>query len=88
MPARARGEVLDDLEVLLHILDHVRPAHLHDHIGSVVQRGVVGLPYRRAGKRHRLKGGKRRIDWRVKLAFDDRLDDLGRNGRRRVLELN
>jgi hypothetical protein len=30
------GEVLDDLEVALHVLDHARPTHLHDHFGSVV----------------------------------------------------
>ena len=51
MPARARGEVLDDLEVPLHVLDHVRPAHLHDHVGSVVQRRGMGLSDRRAGER-------------------------------------
>jgi len=48
----------------------------------------VGLPYRSAGERRRLKGGKCRIDLRVKLAFDDLLDDLARDGRRRVLELH
>ena len=74
-------------EVLLHVLDHVRPAHLHDHIGSVMQRRGVGLPDRRAGKRHGLKGGERRIRWRMKLALDDVLDHVARNSRRCVLQL-
>jgi hypothetical protein len=64
-----------------------RPADVHDHIGAVVQGGGMGLPHRRTREWHGVKAGERRIRRGMKLALDDVLDRLGRNRRRRVLQL-
>ncbi len=87
VPARARGEITDDLEVLVHLLDHVWPSHLHDNFGPVVQCCQVRLPDRCARKRLPMKARKHSLLPRVELTLDGVLHHVGRDSRSRVLEL-
>lgn len=59
VPAGMRGEVLEDLQILLDLLDNARPAHLDHDLRAVVQRRGVRLPDRGGGQRGEVKARKR-----------------------------
>ena len=86
-PLRPGGEVLQDLEVDLHLEHRARPANLHHHGRAVGERRRVGLADR--GRCHRpiLERGEDRLRIRPQLRADHRTDLVDRHRRRGILEL-
>jgi hypothetical protein len=85
---RPRGQVLQDLQVLVHLLHGAGAANLDDDIGSVVKRRGVRLADGGARQRLGVEGRESCIPTALKLASDNVLDDLRGNTRSGVLELD
>ena len=68
------GDVGEDLEVVLHLLAHVRALHFDHHFAAVAQHGAMDLPQRRRGHRRRLEGLEGARDAHAQLLLHDLLD--------------
>jgi hypothetical protein len=83
----AGGAVLQDLEVLLHLLDRAGAADLDHDLGSVVQQRRVRLPDRGGREGVGPERGEGPVDAAAQLALHDLSDHGAGYGRACVLEL-
>ena len=87
-PARgADGEVVQDLQIDVHLLHDAGPAHLDHDVRTVCEHRQVRLPDRGAGERLGVEPGERFSGGAAELLGDRRLDRVGRYRRGAVLEL-